>query len=308
MRDGMGKHLHDDTVGKSPLPSYSAASLAGDNAHRPACGRMTQADPATLFEQLRSELDFEHARRTRQLKALWDETARLVSELAASPPAMAPVRPILQPHAVPLVVLEQISNAKSNVALIHLETDHTARNSTEFTMSAKLRALERDIDLRVIYPPALLIQPVLRQKVARQLEAGAKVRTTPAPTVQMFLCDGRSAVLTRSADGGPRHAVLVGESILVSVLYLLFDAWWAEAKDVAPYLADPAAADPVTEMGCEERVLLQLLGDGLTDETVAHKLGISVRTVRRRVAVLLRHIEADSRFQAGVLVAKRGWL
>lgn len=293
----------------SVLPSSDALGLTGHEAHRllPRAGQTTHADPVSLFERLRWELDADHARQTRQLEALWAETARLVSDLAASSAATTPVRRIPQPHAVPLVVMEQIRNAKSDVALIHLEVGHTTRNSTELTMPIKLRALERGIDLRVIYPPTLLIHPIVRQNVAQQLEAGAKVRTTPAPTIQMFLCDGRSAVLTRSARSGARHAVLVGESMLVGVLYMLFDAWWAEAKEAAPYLTD-SSASPLAEVSCEERVLLQLLGDGLTDETVAHQLGVSVRTVRRRVATLLRQLKADSRFQAGVLVTRRGWL
>lgn len=290
-------------------PSSDPLELAGNEVRRlpPGAGQTTQADPVSLFERLRWELDADHARQTRQLEALWAETARLVSELTASPAAAAPVKRIPQPHAVPLVVMEQIRNAKSDVALIHLETGHIIRNSTELTMPTKLRALERGIDLRVLYPPKLLIHPILRQNVARQLEAGAKVRTTPAPTIQMLLCDGRSAVLSLLARGGSRHAVLVRESTLVGVLYLLFDAWWAQAKDAALYLAD-SSANPSADVSGEERVLLQLLGDGLTDETVAHQLGISVRTVRRRVATLLRQLKADSRFQAGVLVARRGWL
>ena len=291
------------------LPTSDAPELAGHEARRlpPGVDQPTQPDPVSLFERLRWELDADHARQARQLDALWAETARLVSELTASSAAVAPVRRIPQPQAVPLVVLEQIRNARSDVALIHLEIGRITRNSTELTMLTKLRALERDVDLRVIYSPELLIHPIVRKNVARQLEAGAKVRATPAPTIQMFLCDGRSAVLTRLARSGPRHAVLVRESTLVGVLYMLFDAWWAEAKDASLYLAD-SAADPLAGVSCEERVLLQLLGDGLTDETVAQQLGISVRTVRRRVATLLRELKADSRFQAGVLVTRRGWL
>ena len=38
------------------------------------------------------------------------------------------------------------------------------------------------------------------------------------------------------------------------------------------------------------------------------KLGLSLRTVRRRVADLMTELGADSRFQAGVEAARRGWL
>ena len=43
-------------------------------------------------------------------------------------------------------------------------------------------------------------------------------------------------------------------------------------------------------------------------EQVARTLGLSLRTVRRRVAALMTELGADSRFQAGVEAARRGWL
>ena len=53
--------------------------------------------------------------------------------------------------------------------------------------------------------------------------------------------------------------------------------------------------------------LLQLT-EGAKDEQIARTLGISLRTVRRRIADLLSELGADSRFQAGVEAVRRGWL
>ena len=44
------------------------------------------------------------------------------------------------------------------------------------------------------------------------------------------------------------------------------------------------------------------------DEQIARALGMSVRTVRRRVADLMDELGADSRFQAGVEAVRRGWI
>ncbi|SBW18549.1 regulatory protein LuxR [Candidatus Protofrankia californiensis] len=57
-----------------------------------------------------------------------------------------------------------------------------------------------------------------------------------------------------------------------------------------------------------ERLLLQLLSLGAKDEAAARHLGVSVRTVRRMIADLMRRMDARSRFQAGILAAERGWL
>ena len=54
--------------------------------------------------------------------------------------------------------------------------------------------------------------------------------------------------------------------------------------------------------------ILSGLSAGLTDEAIAGRLGISVRTCRRHVATLFQVLGATSRFQAGVLAAQRGWV
>ncbi|WP_374231436.1 hypothetical protein [Frigoribacterium faeni] len=47
---------------------------------------------------------------------------------------------------------------------------------------------------------------------------------------------------------------------------------------------------------------------GATDEVVAQRLGLSVRTVRRRVHDLFGELGVTNRFHAGVEAARRGWL
>ncbi|MEV4454832.1 LuxR C-terminal-related transcriptional regulator [Microbispora sp. NPDC049633] len=58
----------------------------------------------------------------------------------------------------------------------------------------------------------------------------------------------------------------------------------------------------------QERQLLKLLAEGLTDEGAARQLGLSQRTVRRMMAGIMERLGARSRFEAGLQAAKRGWL
>ena len=48
-----------------------------------------------------------------------------------------------------------------------------------------------------------------------------------------------------------------------------------------------------------------LLAGGATDETIARQLGLSTRTVERRVRAMLDQLGAETRFQAGVQAARR---
>jgi DNA-binding NarL/FixJ family response regulator len=76
---------------------------------------------------------------------------------------------------------------------------------------------------------------------------------------------------------------------------------WDKATPVAEL--DRGAARPDLR-----RLLLLQLADGAKDEQIARTLGLSLRTVRRRIADLLIELGVDSRFQAGVEAVRRGWL
>ena len=47
---------------------------------------------------------------------------------------------------------------------------------------------------------------------------------------------------------------------------------------------------------------------GMTDTAIAYHLGVSDRTVRRRIKDLMAELRVDSRFAAGVKAAERGWI
>ena len=58
----------------------------------------------------------------------------------------------------------------------------------------------------------------------------------------------------------------------------------------------------------EELAILALLAEGLKDDVAARRLGLAKRTYRRRLDSVLGKLGATSRFQAGALAAKRGWI
>lgn len=77
---------------------------------------------------------------------------------------------------------------------------------------------------------------------------------------------------------------------------------------------DGAAVVPVdprpalTGLVRDRRAILQCLNAGMKDDAIARQLGISERTVRRRVADLAARLGAASRFQIGAQAARRGWV
>ncbi|MFF5768417.1 helix-turn-helix domain-containing protein [Streptomyces tanashiensis] len=66
-----------------------------------------------------------------------------------------------------------------------------------------------------------------------------------------------------------------------------------------------ASADWLTE---ETGHLLALMATGATDRAIARMLGVSERTVLRRITRVQQQLGAQSRFQLGLLVHGLQWL
>lgn len=75
---------------------------------------------------------------------------------------------------------------------------------------------------------------------------------------------------------------------------------------MAPDAEDLDAVD--REPTAATRSLLRLMRTGAIDETIARELGISLRTVHRRITRLQNLLGVRSRFQLGVIACERGWV
>lgn len=121
---------------------------------------------------------------------------------------------------------------------------------------------------------------------------------------------GSLGVVPRVADTVPAYAILIdhcigvfGSKIIVGSRDLrrlsdLCDSLW---RSSTPH---PQATQQ--KYSARARRVIELLAEGLTDEAVARRLGVSVRTVRTDTAHTMARFEASSRFQAGVRAAQLG--
>ena len=152
---------------------------------------------------------------------------------------------------------------------------------------------------RAIYPlRALHEAPEVLQARARQ---GEQVRVIDEMPTRMLVIRGTHAILPEPLGYADEPRVLVRQSAIVGALTLLFERYWdASHRAARPRHPSPSRRRPGS--------LLRQLAAGAKDEQIARTLGLSLRTVRRRVADLMIELGADTRFQAGVEAARRGWL
>lgn len=152
---------------------------------------------------------------------------------------------------------------------------------------------------RAIYPVRVLqdAPDVVRDRAA----AGEQIRVLPELPTRMFVIGTSHAVLPEPLGYVDEPRSLIRQQGLVEALLLLFECLWERATP----LPSPDRAGRTPDL---RRFLLQQLAAGEHDEQIARRLGLSLRTVRRRVADLMSELGADTRFQAGVEAARRGWI
>jgi DNA-binding NarL/FixJ family response regulator len=165
-------------------------------------------------------------------------------------------------------------------------------------MAEELGVLERGVHSRVIYSRQALEQDGAVETLEQLRAAGEEARIAAQVPMKLLLVDGETALIPLSPDPQGQAAIVVHPGGLLDALSTLFEMLWARSR---PYLGAELALRPLG-LDKQERQLLALLAGGLKDETVARHLGLSLRTVRRRIAALMEWAGATTRFEAGYLL------
>jgi DNA-binding CsgD family transcriptional regulator len=151
---------------------------------------------------------------------------------------------------------------------------------------------------RTLYPDHL--RDAVPEAVQSRASAGEEVRVLPHVPFRLAVFGTEAAMLPEHFDRTEGRRLVVRHHALVRALIDLFDLYWERGVAVAG-LGATTADD-------SNHQLVVLLAEGAKDEQMARALGLSLRTVRRRVAALQNELGARSRFQAGVEAVRRGWV
>ncbi|MCD0445701.1 hypothetical protein LO763_19010 [Glycomyces sp. A-F 0318] len=156
--------------------------------------------------------------------------------------------------------------------------------------------------VRKLFSPVALTEESARAHLREVRDLGVLVRISRSPLPhEVILIDRRVLILAgRDAPGGREYTVTTSKTLIDGV-ESLYRGLWDAAADLDDYLRGD-----VPHLDEAGRAVLDALGSGLTDEAAARRLGVSLRTYRRRVAELMARLEADSRFQAGLRAGELG--
>ncbi len=90
---------------------------------------------------------------------------------------------------------------------------------------------------------------------------------------------------------------------LVAALGEMFELLWRVATPLV--VGSPAPTQGAPTDAPDNEALVALLAAGLKDEAIARHLGVSLRTVQRRISTVMQGLGARTRFQAGVALRDR---
>ncbi|NEA54850.1 hypothetical protein G3I60_12005 [Streptomyces sp. SID13666] len=166
--------------------------------------------------------------------------------------------------------------------------------------------VKRGIRVQAIYTQGINSAPRQRKYLSELASAGVEVRLAPQVPLDLSIGDMHTAILAANPDNPSEAALLVRGTALVRTYSALYEDCWLRSVPYSTKVAD--RFDSASELTEQHRTAMRLLANGLTDERIARKLGISLRTVSRLVSEVMRYLQAESRFQAGVLAVTHGFI
>lgn len=162
--------------------------------------------------------------------------------------------------------------------------------------------VKRGITVRAICEHRSRADFTTRMKIKHLTDDGVMIRTVSRVPRAAVIFDQSSAILLGIADGEPTGS-RVRDGRVIQFLLDIFSHMWDAATPVRSF--ESGYAEVVDDL---QLTIAGLMAKGFTDEVLAKKLGMSVRTCRRHIAAMMHDLEAVSRFQAGVRAASRSLL
>lgn len=197
-----------------------------------------------------------------------------------------------------------MSDAHEDLLALAEEVDITL--SPEDGYKSIREAVGRGIDHRVIIKASALQRDDALRRIAANAGPTSSYRTIDAVPCRMMLIDHRLAfVPLPPVDGNGHRAFVLRASPVIRAMYAMFELCWDKSVPLRSVGAAPPPPNGLTSVDLE---IVALLVNGMTDIGIAHQLGISARTVQRRIRSLMTRTGATSRVHLGFEAGRRGWL
>lgn len=262
---------------------------------------MQPVDPQVAAAALISPMEREIYQRREEIAQIQERIEVFQRDYASGPPrpgsALAPVNHVV--GALEVRGSLKLAGDSCHEDVLVMQSHRIDGDEFDDILRICGTLLARGVTVRIACLHRSRADLTTRMKLKSLMEAGAEVRTLSHLPRAAVVFDRSMAVLLGCADE-QASASRIQDGDVVRFLLDLFDHLWDGATPLVGF--DSGYADVADDL---MQTIAGLMAKGFTDEVIARKLSMSVRTARRHIATLMRELDAVSRFQAGVLAARR---
>ncbi|MFD3722721.1 LuxR C-terminal-related transcriptional regulator [Streptomyces sp. NPDC058674] len=270
--------------------------LPGDAAHERLVPVAPESAAAIMFTTAEAELRGQLAR-IDKLKGDFDVLGSLYAETQRSRRRHTPIQEV---HGLESAT-ELLENAISacQVEVLTCERGrYLPPGRMEQANERDLALARRGIQMRTLYQHSARHAAATQDYVSHLASSGGQVRTLPELFGTLTVVDRKVAFIPRADEH--EGVVVVQDPSTVSYLCAVFDHSWVQATPLNPgHFGTPAIKTEAAQ------AIVRLLTEGMKDEMIARRLGMSLRTCRKHIADVMESFRAESRFQLGYLIRAR---
>jgi DNA-binding CsgD family transcriptional regulator len=188
-----------------------------------------------------------------------------------------------------------------------LENLNTEMPLTEDFAQPPLAASGGGVRCRSIYEASAMDDPVARRIIKTCADAGEHARLLPQVPMKLKLADYTTAMLPVTPSG-TAGALLVKAPVIIAALREYFELLWERATPIGSRRPATSPGPGPRRPTPAQQAVLELMAEGLHDDAIARRAGISTTTVRRHITAILDRLNVTSRFAAGAAAQRRGWI
>lgn len=290
------------------VPSAPERRLAASERELVEAGfaRIQEGDPPLLVPVAPALVAQQVLNRMNDRLAVWHtEAAASVRQLvelqraatmSSAGPVTAFAEVVTDPHRIlPLVDGIQVDAREE---LLSLDTTASAGSVCLPRLSAAID--DPPPEWKTVFT-ADFMTPDLTWIVDSTVAKGGQVRIAPNLPMKLLVADRAHALVPLDSSGSAGVLSIRSETV-IGALVELFEVLWDRATSYPPGRDHPSGLTPY------ELQVVSLLAAGCKDEEIAARTHVSIRTVRRSVAVVFERLGVHTRFAAGVQAAKRQWI
>lgn len=254
-------------------------------------------EPARAIDNALLVLQRDLVERHQMLIQLRDEMHALQGAYLSGEAPAELVRVLTDRGQISALSVELALSARRDVMSIETE-HHVTPPDPRSARVPPAEVLERGVSFRNIYSRAALEVPGAEEMVRLSMAGGWDCRVYPSLPMKMVLVDDRAALLPLDPTG-MSGAVLMHAPVIVAAMRSYFELVWGRATPLGTR---------VSKLTPDQDQVLRLVITGMTDVAIARHLGVSERTVRRHVGVLLERLQADNRVALAAVAVREGWV